>query len=48
MSKDIKKSDVEKLYDQLGISPELNELNEDSFFNYEKNDKHLAWKPLTV
>ena len=48
MGRDIKKSDVKKLYGQLGISQEFWDLNEESFFDYNKNDRHLAWKPLTV
>lgn len=47
MSKE-RKSEIEKLYDQLGISPKSNELNEYSFFNSKKEDEHLAWKPLPV
>ena len=47
MDKNIKKSDVEKLYDQLGITPKLNDLEEYPFFN-SKKDEHLAWKPLRV
>ena len=47
MSKNIKKSNVERLYDQLGISQKSNELKEYPFFNSDE-DKHLAWKPLIV
>ena len=47
MSKNIEKSDVEKLYNQLGISPKSNDLNDYPFFN-SKNDEHLAWKPLII
>ena len=48
MSKDeIKKSEIEKLYNQLKISPKSNDLEEYPFFN-SKKDKHLAWKPLII
>ena len=49
MNKDqIKNSEIKKLYDQLGISPKSNELNEYLFFNSKNKDEHLAWKPLTI
>ncbi len=47
MSKNIKKSDVKELYDQLGITPKSNELEDYPFFNSNK-DEHLAWKPLII
>ena len=43
----LKKSEVEKLYGQLGISPKSNNMDEYPFFN-SKMDKHLAWKPLII
>lgn len=45
--KEVKKSEIEKLYNQLGISPKSNNLDEYPFFNTQK-DKHLAWKPLII
>ena len=45
---EVKKSEIEKLYGQLGISPKTNELNEYPFFDSKNKDEHLAWKSLTI
>ena len=47
MSENIKKSDVKKLYGQLGIVPKSNDMEDYPFFN-SKKDEHLAWKPLLI
>ncbi len=47
MKKNISKEEVNKLYDQLGISPKFYNLNQYPFFDSNK-DEHLAWKPLTI
>ena len=45
---DLSDEKIKELYDILGISSKSNELNENSFFNNEEKDEHLAWKSLKV
>lgn len=48
LNKKIKDSDVEKLYESLGISQDSSEQNEIRYNNFQEKDTHLSWKPLAI
>ena len=47
MKEKLDMKDVENFYALLGIDVESN-IDENMFFNSNKKDEHLVWKPLNI